>query len=47
MTLEYLKTEFDKETGFVGARVDPTTFAPIDKLTEYDTFRVMFQLGVF
>jgi hypothetical protein len=47
VTLEYLKTEFDKETGFVGARVDPTTFAPIDKLTEYDTFRVMFQLGVF
>jgi hypothetical protein len=47
LTLEYLKTEFDKETGFVGARVDPTTFAPIDKLTEYDTFRVMFQLGVF
>lgn len=47
VTAEYLKTEFDKETGFVGARVDPVTFAPIDKLKEYDTFRVMLQLGVF
>jgi hypothetical protein len=46
-TFEYLKTEFDKETGFIGARVDPTTFAPLDKLKEYNTFRVMLQVGVF
>jgi hypothetical protein len=47
LTVEYLNTEFDKETGFVGARVDPVTFAPLDKLKKYDTFRVMVQLGVF
>lgn len=47
VTVEYLKTEFDKLTGYVGARVDPVTFAPIDKIKEYDTFRVMLQLGVF
>jgi Phosphate-selective porin O and P len=46
-TVEYLVTRFDKETGFVGARVDPVTFAPIDKLKKYDTFRVMLQLVVF
>ena len=47
VTAEYLYTEFDKETGFVGARVDPVTFAPIDKLKNYNTFRVMLQMGVF
>lgn len=47
VTVEYLKTEFDKETGFIGARVDPVTFAPLDKIKEYDTFRIMLQLGVF
>lgn len=46
-TAEYLKTTFDKETGFVGARVDPVTFAPLDKLTSYNTFRIMAQIGVF
>lgn len=47
LTFEYLKTEFDKETGFIGARVDPVTFAPLDKIKEYDTFRIMLQLAVF
>lgn len=47
LTLEYLKTSFDKETGFVGARVDPITFAPLDKLTSYNSFRIMMQVGVF
>lgn len=47
LTFEYLKTDFDKETGFIGARVDPVTFAPIDKLKKFDTFRLMVQLGVF
>ena len=47
LTFEYLTTEFDKETGFVGARVDPVTFAPLDKVKKYDTFRIMLQLGVF
>lgn len=47
VTAEYLYTEFDKETGFVGARVDPVTFAPIDKLKNYNTFRLMLQMGVF
>ncbi|MCX6553255.1 MAG: selenite/tellurite reduction operon porin ExtI [Acidobacteria bacterium] len=47
LTLEYLKTTFDKATGFVGGRVDPITFAPIDKLTSYNTFRIMMQVGAF
>lgn len=47
LTFEYLKTEFDKPTGFVGGRVDPVTFAPVDRLSEYDTFRLMLQLAVF
>ncbi len=47
LTLEYLKTDFDKETGFIGARVDPITFAPIDKLKTFDTYRLMVQIGVF
>jgi hypothetical protein len=47
LTLEYLKTNFDQETGFVGARVDPVTFAPLDKLTSYNSFRIMMQVGVF
>jgi hypothetical protein len=44
VTGEYLKTTFDKQTGLVGGRVDPVTFAPIDKWTEYGTFRLMLQL---
>ncbi len=47
LTVEYLSTNFDKPTGFIGARVDPVTFAPIDKLKSFDTFRLMVQLGVF
>lgn len=47
LTFEYFNTEFDKPTGFVGARVDAATGAPLDKLTTYDTFRMMFQIGVF
>jgi hypothetical protein len=43
-TIEYLKTSFDKTTGFVGARVDPTTFAPIDKIDSYKTYRMMLQI---
>jgi len=43
LTFEYLKTEFGKETGFIGARVDPNTSAPLDKLKEYNSFRVMLQ----
>jgi hypothetical protein len=45
-TFEYLKTEFDKPTGLIGGRVDPTTFAPIDKFTEYGTFRIMLQIVI-
>jgi len=47
LTAEYLDTEFGTETGFLGARVDPVTFAPIDKLKSYGTFRLMLQVGVF
>jgi len=47
LTFEYLNTEFDKATPFVGGRMDPVTGAPIDKLKKYDTFRMMVQLGVF
>lgn len=47
LTAEYLDTEFGTETGFVGARVNPTTFAPLDKVKDYKTFRLMLQLGVF
>ena len=47
LTAEYLNTEFGTTTGFVGARVDPTTFAPLDKIKEYKTFRLMLQVGVF
>ena len=32
--------------GLVGARVDPTTFAPLDKWTEYGTFRLMLQIVI-
>lgn len=46
ITLEYLKTEFDKLTGLIGSRVDPATFAPVDKYKEYKTFRVMFQFVI-
>ncbi len=44
LTFEYLKTTFDKATGFVGGRVDPVTFAPIDKLKSYNSFRIMLQV---
>jgi hypothetical protein len=44
VTLEYLKTEFDKPTGLIGGRVDPTTFAPLDRFTKYNTFRLMLQI---
>lgn len=47
LTAEYLNTEFGIETGFVGARVNPTTFAPLDKVKTYKTFRLMLQVGVF
>ena len=47
LTFEYLKTKFAKETGYMGGRVDPVTFAPIDKLKEFDTFRMMLQVAVF
>lgn len=46
LTAEYLKTEFEKPTGLIGGRVNPTTFAPVDKFTEYGTFRVMFQIVI-
>lgn len=45
-TIEYLKTDFGLATGFVGARVDPVTFAPIDKITSYKTIRMMFQIVI-
>ena len=47
LTAEYLATNFDKETGFIGARVDPVTFAPLDRIKHYNTFRLMLQAGVF
>jgi hypothetical protein len=47
LTGEYLDTKFGTPTGFVGARVDPVTFAPIDKLSSYKSFRLMLQVGVF
>jgi len=46
LTAEYLKTVFDKETGLIGGRVNPTTFAPIDKWTKYNTFRLMMQIVI-
>jgi len=46
VTGEFLKTTFDKATGLIGGRVDPTTFAPIDKWTEYKTFRLMLQIVI-
>ena len=46
LTMEYLKTEFDKPTGLIGGRVDPVTFAPLDKYTKYNTFRIMFQIVI-
>jgi len=47
LTAEYLLTTFDKETAFIGTRLDPNTGAPIDKIKEYNTFRIMLQAGVF
>lgn len=47
LTFEYLKTEFDKETAYIGTPIDPVTGAPLDKIKSYDTFRMMFQIGVF
>lgn len=46
LTFEYLKTKFDKTTGLVGSRVDPVTFAPVDKFKQFGTFRVMFQVVI-
>jgi hypothetical protein len=47
LTAEYLDTKFGTPTGFIGARVDPTTFAPLDKVQDYKSFRLMLQVGVF
>jgi hypothetical protein len=47
VTAEYLDTEFGTPTGFIGARVDPVTFAPIDKIQNYKSFRLMLQVGGF
>jgi hypothetical protein len=44
VTFEYLKTKFDKPTGLIGGRVDPVTFAPLDKISSYNTFRLMLQV---
>jgi hypothetical protein len=46
VTGEFLKTVFDKPTGLIGGRVDPVTFAPIDKWKEYNTFRLMLQIVI-
>jgi hypothetical protein len=46
VTGEFLKTTFDKATGLIGGRVDPVTFAPVDKWTEYKTFRLMLQIVI-
>ncbi len=46
VTVEYLKTEFAKPTGLIGGRVDPTTFAPLDKLSKTNTFRLMLQIVI-
>jgi hypothetical protein len=46
LTAEYLKTTFDKATPLIGGRVNPTTFAPIDRWTQYGTFRLMLQLVI-
>lgn len=45
-TVEYLKTDFEKTTGLIGSRVDPTTFAPIDKYNSYKTYRMMLQIVI-
>jgi hypothetical protein len=47
LTAEYSKTTFGTETGFIGGRVNPTTFAPVDTIKDYNTFRIMLQVGVF
>jgi hypothetical protein len=47
VTAEYLDTVFGTATGFMGARVDPVTFAPLDKVKDYKSFRMMLQVGVF
>ena len=44
VTFEYLQTKFDKPTGLIGGRVDPVTFAPLDKITKTNTFRLMLQV---
>ncbi|MBI5688988.1 MAG: hypothetical protein HZC55_02740 [Verrucomicrobia bacterium] len=46
VTAEYLKTEFSKPTGLIGGRVDPATFAPLDRFTKYNTFRLMLQVCI-
>jgi hypothetical protein len=47
LTAEYLDTEFGTATPFIGGRVDPVTGAPIDKVKDYGSFRVMLQVGIF
>jgi hypothetical protein len=47
LTAEYLDTAFGTATPFIGGRVDPVTGAPIDKVKDYGSFRVMLQVGIF
>ncbi len=44
VSAEYLDTKFDKSTGLNGSRVDPVTFAPLDKTTGFKTFRLSLQI---
>lgn len=46
LTLEYLKTKFDKPTGLIGGRVDPNTFAPLDRVKDHTTVRLMLQVVI-
>lgn len=46
VTAEYLKTDFDIPTPLVGGRVDPTTFAPLDRVSSTNTFRLMLQVVI-
>lgn len=45
ISAEYLKTEFEKPTGFYGSRVDASN-APIDKMKENTAFRLMLQIMI-
>lgn len=46
ITGEFLRTTFDTATGLIGGRVDPVTFAPIDRWTGFNTFRLMLQIVI-